>query len=213
MPAANAFIFDLDGTLVDSMPSVIAGYLHALAPWRKLTEAELHPYLGAPPLKTMLEITGDPAAALEAVRRFAAFAPCPALFPGAANLLETLHANGRPLALWTGRDRAASVEILRKRGIEKYFATIVCGDDLPTHKPDPEGLRLALQKLNVPAAEAVFTGDSDVDLMAGAEAGVRTVLVTHEKRFPAELAAKAWRLAATPAAAYALLAAPPEGAA
>ena len=89
--------------------------------------------------------------------------------------------------------------------MDAKLAAVVCGDDLPTHKPHPGGLEEALRKLSVTREQALFVGDADVDVLAGAAGGVRTILITHERPVAKEVTAKAWRTVVTPAEAYAIV--------
>ena len=109
------------------------------------------------------------------------------------------------LAIWTGRDRETSEALLRAHQLAGQFAAVVCGDDLPTHKPDPQGLREILARLGVAAAETIFVGDADVDVLGGAACGVDTLLIDHGRVVDEALRAKAWRTVASPLEAYELV--------
>jgi HAD superfamily hydrolase (TIGR01549 family) len=206
----RAVAFDLDGTLVDSMPLVLRAFAHALAPFRPdLDEQGIFQRLGGPPARMMRELIGDEANAVEALRRLEAFGfengALVAPFTGMKAMLETLHARGLRLAIWTGRDRRGTEAILAAHGIAGLFAAVVCGDDLDTHKPHPGGLIEILARLGLRSDEMLYAGDADADVLGGAEAGVRTVLITHGREVDAALAARAWQLVDTPERAYALL--------
>ncbi|HEY0945073.1 MAG TPA: HAD-IA family hydrolase [Opitutaceae bacterium] len=204
----GAVVFDLDGTLVDSMPMVLRAFAHALAPFRApLGEMELFLRLGAPPERAFRELLDDAAHVPLALERMVEFSRTHweliQPFAGAQALLSSLRAQGRDAALWTGRDRRSAEMILAEHGLEPAFATAVCGDDLPTHKPHPQGLLEILDRLRLQAADTLFIGDADVDVLAGWDAGVRTVLIHHGRDVDAAVLAKAWRVVKTPAEAYA----------
>ncbi len=208
LPAGlRAVVFDLDGTLIDSMPLVLRAFAHALAPFRpELTEEDIFLRLGGPPKRTLVELIGDEAGAREALRRLEDFGFANAHlvqpFPGMRDMLVELRARGLKLAVWTGRDRATTETILRAHRMEEFLATVVCGDDLPTHKPHPGGLLEILRTLAVSPGETFFAGDADADVLGGSEAGVRTLLIRHERKPDAAILAKAWGLVETPAEAY-----------
>ena len=211
-PSCRAVVFDFDGTLVDSMPMVLAAHAHAIEPYHPpLSGPEWFARLGGPPVRTLTELLPDAAHVAPALRRLEDFMAVRAAqvrpFAGGRELLATLAAAGCATGLWTGRDRATTEEMLRLHHLDGGLAASVCGDDLATHKPHPEGLRVVLQRLNVAAAAALYVGDADVDVLAGAELGLRTVLIRHGRAVAPEVAARAWRVVDTPAEAYALVAA------
>jgi pyrophosphatase PpaX len=207
---ARAVVFDLDGTLVDSMPLVLRAFAHALQPaCGDLALDVIMARLGGPPDRTFQEMIKDQAQIAEAMRRLRDFSmenwrliqP----FAGMHGLLDELRAAHRSVAVWTGRERESTEWILTENGMEVKLAAVVCGDDLPTHKPHPGGLEEALRQLSVTREQALFVGDADVDVMAGAAGGVRTILITHERPVAAEVLVKAWRTVVTPAEAYAIV--------
>jgi len=206
----RAVVFDLDGTLVDSMPLVLQAFAHALRPARgEMSAAEITAYLGGPPDRTFQTLLGDDAQVAEAMQRLRDFSVANwrliRPFDGMLALLDELRAAGRTVAIWTGRERESTEWLLREHALAGRVGACVCGDDLPTHKPHPGGLEEALRQLSVRPTEALFVGDADVDVLAGAEAGVRTLLIAHGRAVAAEVRAKAWRTVTTPAEAYALV--------
>lgn len=204
----RAVVFDLDGTLVNSMPMVLRAFAHAVEPFRPgFTAEELFHRLGGPPERIFLELTGDEAHVPAALARMAAY--CEANwreihpFEGAHGLLDELHERGRSLAVWTGRDRATTLRILAEHCPGGGFREIVCGDDLPTHKPHPQGLREIMDRLQVRPEETLYVGDADVDVLAGAAIDVRTILIRHDREVAADVVRKAWRVVEAPDGAYA----------
>jgi HAD superfamily hydrolase (TIGR01509 family) len=119
--------------------------------------------------------------------------------------LAMLRERGVVLAIWTGRDRASGEALLRTRGLLELFSTIVYGDDLPTHKPEPEGLREILRRLAVPKDQAIFVGDADVDVLGGVGAGVKTILIRHARKMDPTICARAWRTVDSPEDAFELV--------
>lgn len=207
--AVRAVVFDLDGTLVNSLPLVLQAYAHALAPFRpELTEAEIYALLGGPPERFFAELLGEPAQAAEALARLEKFGlenwQLIEPFAGMAELIEALRERCA-LGLWTGRDRESTEWLLRDHGLAGKVRTYVCGDDLATHKPDPAGLREVLRRLDATPEEALFAGDADVDVLAGAAIGVRTILIEHDRVVEESVKMKAWRVVKTPAEAYAII--------
>ena len=205
----RAVIFDLDGTLVDSMPFVIAGFIYAVEPFRPhLSEAEVLTHLGGPLDTCLRNILGAAAAdSFSAARkrlldyehgREQDLKP----FAGAKELLAELRVRNVKLGIWTGRDRYSTEKIMAAHGLGPFFPAMVCGDDLPTHKPDPAGLLHAIKLAGVAPNEAIFVGDADADVMGGHAAGVHTIFIHHGRRAPAHIHSRAAEVFAYPREAY-----------
>jgi pyrophosphatase PpaX len=206
----RAVVFDLDGTLVDSMPLVLRAYAHALAPYfPSITDAELLSRMGGPPDRIFQQLLGDIGKVADALKRLNAYGTegwkHVVAFNGMKEMLGALRVNDIRLGVWTGRERESAEVILREHGLWNQFAVCVCGDDLPTHKPDPAGLKETLRQMNVDPPDAIFVGDADVDLLAGFALGVRTLLITHGRSISDELRGKAWCVSTTPEEAYSIL--------
>jgi HAD superfamily hydrolase (TIGR01509 family) len=209
-PQLRAVIFDLDGTLVDSMPLVLRAFAHALRPYcGEMSPEEITSHLGGPPDRMLRKLIGDDRKVPEAMQRLLDFDVANAQliqpFDGMHGLLDHLRDSRLTLALWTGRERESTLAILSEHGIGSKLHACVCGDDLDTHKPHPGGLEDALRQLGVTRDEALFVGDADVDVLAGAAAGVRTLLIAHDRVIDPAVRAKAWKTVTTPAEAYALV--------
>jgi len=173
-------LFDLDGTLVDSLAD--------------LAEAVnvLRGELGLAPLaeSQVAAATGDGAAALvrrclpegldspPRLSRFLAIyahqleAPRTRPFPGIPELLRDLAA--ARLGLVTNKPLAATLQLLEALDLRRYFDSIVAGDSLAEKKPHPAPVRLALQQLGHCDEAALLIGDHHTDLRAGLAAGVDT---------------------------------------
>ncbi len=204
----KAVVFDLDGTLIDSIPLVLRAFIHALEPFRpELTEADIFMRLGGPPERTMAELVGDDEArVMEALRRLETFGFANAHlvqpFPGMRDMLVELRARGLKIAVWTGRDRTTTEAILRIHELAGFFNAVICGDDLPTHKPHPGGLEEIFTTLSVSAGQAFLVGDADADVLGGSAAGVDTLLIRHAREPDMAVVAKVWGMVDTPAEAY-----------
>jgi hypothetical protein len=203
----QAVIFDLDGTLFDSLPLVLRAFQHALEPFGGRPTMETFAALGGPPEKIFPMLISDPQHVPEAMVRLRQFhADHPELiqlFPGALDLLNELRRQQMKLAIWTGRDRASTLPLLAVHGLEDFFSAMVCGDDFTSHKPDPTGLREILRILAVEPAHTLFMGDADVDVIGGAHLSVDTLLITHGRAPAAEIERRAAAMVAAPAEAYA----------
>src|SRR6266540_3195376 len=150
--AFRAVVFDLDGTLVDSMPLVFRAYAHALRPYLpEITDSELLEQMGGPPDRIIARLLAKPEQIAHALSRLIDFGATNwnliRPFAGALELLEHLQESGLKIAVWTGRERLSTDLILGENRIAGKFDACICGDDLATHKPDPAGLAEALLRL------------------------------------------------------------------
>jgi HAD superfamily hydrolase (TIGR01549 family) len=199
-------VFDLDGTLVDSLPMVLASINHALAPFGNRTTSEIFARLGGPPDRFLATLLDDVKNVPIALQRLGAFhrenVHLVRPYEGVNAFLATLHAAEIHLALWTGRDRESADWLLREHRLEGFFATVVCGDDLESHKPDPAGLREIMRRLEVSPKETLFVGDADVDVLGGAGCGVDTLLIRHAREVAVHIASQSWRVVGTPRDAF-----------
>jgi pyrophosphatase PpaX len=179
-------LFDFDGTVVDSGGIILASMRHAtrtvLA--REYTDTQLMANVGGPGLDAqMVAIAPEHADELVRVYREHNEAIHDELeaFLGIEDVLATLRAQGRRLGIVTAK-RTKTVELAFSfLPLAAYFDTIVAGDDTVRHKPDPDPLLLALERLAAPAADAAYVGDSPYDMRAAKAAGVHAIGVTWGK--------------------------------
>lgn len=176
-----AILFDLDGTLVDTVPFILASVRHAFEGVARCpSDAEWIAGIGTP-LRTQLEQLAErPDQVDELLARYRAFwlaehdrrTRC---FPGALETVARLAGRGHPLAVVTAKVEEGAHRTLRLTGLDAHMRAVIGADSCARSKPDPEPVRLALARLGCPAAEAVMVGDSPHDLAAARGAGVRTV--------------------------------------
>ena len=208
-PTPRAVVFDLDGTLLDSLPLVLAAIAHAVEPFGGSPTKDIFARLGGPPARFLPTLLADLSHVPEAMARMERYHSTNTHlirpFDGVATLLDQLRVNGIQAAIWTGRDRASAEVLLREHALDGYFSAVVCGDDLPTHKPEPEGLREIMRRLGVEAEETLFVGDADVDVLGGVACGVDTILIRHDRSIEAHIGAQSWQMVATPPEAFALV--------
>lgn len=175
-----AFLFDLDGTLVDSV------YQHVLA-WREATQAagielpvwRIHRQIGMSGglmLHALRRETGRPVSKEEAerIRRvhaeaFARQAPSLRVLPGAQELLDTLAAARVPYAIATSGRLQSAQHILKLLKLPSG-TPVVTRDQVKRAKPDPDLFLAAAEQLQVPIGKCVVVGDSVWDLLAARRA-------------------------------------------
>lgn len=202
----RAVVFDLDGTLVDSLPMVLASINHALAPFGDRTTSDIFAHLGGPPERFLATLLNDVKNVPVALQRLIAFhrenVHLVRPYEGVGALLATLEGAGIHMALWTGRDRESADWLLREHRLDGFFRAVVCGDDLDSHKPDPAGLREIIRRLEVSPKETLFVGDADVDVLGGVGCGVDTLLIRHTREVELHISSKSWRVVGTPRDAF-----------
>jgi len=175
-------VFDLDGTLVDSVDDLAASVNHALAtvglPPRSRVEIQGFVGEGARVLleravAPRLELL-EPALAAWWVHYEAHCLDRTVAYPGVAELLAGAR---RPLAVLTNKPGPLARKIVDGLGLGRRFTEVVGGGEAP-RKPDPAGLLAILARAGASPADAVFVGDSRVDVATGLAAGVAVVAVT-----------------------------------
>lgn len=184
-------VFDLDGTLADTAPDLVATLNIILGrqgvPPLPLADARHMIGHGA---RALIE-RGFEAAGREIVperlddlyRQFLAhyadhLCVNTRLFPGALEALDALEGDGFRLAVCTNKVEAHSVKLLETLGIAARFAAICGRDTFPFIKPDPRHLTLTVRKAGGSAAAAVMVGDSRTDIVTAQAAGIPVVAVT-----------------------------------
>jgi pyrophosphatase PpaX len=175
-------LFDFDGTVVDSGSMILASFRHATKTVldRELSNAELLAAVGTPLHAQMRLIDAERADELVAVYRahneplHDTLQPC----DGVLDVLRRLKDEGRRLGIVTAK-RGATVELaFAVLPLRDYFDVVVAAEDVERHKPAPDPVLVALERLQAQPDEAVYVGDSPFDVAAAKAAGVHSVAVT-----------------------------------
>ena len=201
---STALVFDLDGTLVDSLPDLRAALNKMLDGMGRgeLTADEVRRIIGDGThalVKRALAATGTITDLEAAHRQFlklyeAAPAKLSRLYPGVEATLKSLRDSGARLAICTNKPQAATMAVLEGFRIARYFDAVLGGDAVPFRKPDPRHLLAAIERLGATTNDAVMIGDNENDYAAARAAGIPVILMRYGYlRVPPEtLAPDAW---------------------
>ena len=178
------FLFDLDGTLIDSIELILRSYRHTMRVHRREVPSDdvWMRGLGTPLWVQFRHFTDDPSEIEAMVATYRAYnlAHHDELvrpYAGVVDAVRGLQGPGRALGLVTSKPRSGAVRGLKAAALESAFDVIVGADEVTHPKPHPEPVLRALERLAAPAAGAVFIGDSRHDMESGRAAGVRTAAV------------------------------------
>jgi len=173
-------VFDLDGTLVDSLATTFDAFNHGivLCGGRAHTPEEIMEYFGPGEEQIFAQIVG-PGRAEEAYRACRRYLDenidrVP-LHDGVAEMLGELKRRRMPLSIVTGRSWNTTEVILKHHGLIDRFVTVIANDHVEKPKPAPLGIQLALSRMNLEPASTLYVGDSHVDIIAARAAGSRAV--------------------------------------
>lgn len=181
-PRYTTLIFDLDGTLADTLPLIYESFNDALGPVlkRQLAPEEIRGLFG-PPDNYLIRNLLDPEQQDAAIERYLAtyrrrHQDLVTLFEGMGDLLAEAQSAGSRLAVVTGKSRSTALMTLEMLGILDRFEVVYAGDDVERQKPDPMALKMALDDMaHDDPAHAAMIGDSAADVIAGRAAGMATI--------------------------------------
>jgi len=179
----KAIIFDMDGTLVSSLPVIYHCENEISRKYLKtsLTLEDVISKFGPPAHTIIRDMTRNLSDEVQS-RAVADYYECyrtyissrGLVFPGITELLRKIKSSGRRLALFTGVEKAMMEYTLNPSGLSEFFQVRITADDVQKSKPDPEGINLALRRIEADAKESMYVGDSPADIVAGRRAGVLT---------------------------------------
>jgi phosphoglycolate phosphatase len=190
----QAVLFDLDGTLIDTAPELAAALNLALqrVGLAAVAPEQVRAWIGegtrallAKALHARDVPANDVAPRLQSMWRgfeydyAQACGQLSVLYPGTRRMLERINGAGIQVGLVTNKETEFAHRLLVRHDLNACFDLLVCGDTLPVRKPDPAMLTHALSALQCEASEALFIGDSALDVRTARAAGVPVWAVTH----------------------------------
>lgn len=177
MPGRRTAIFDLDGTLVDSAPSIARALAHLRAGHEEPDVAQVRRWIGMGARTLVGRALGREGDAsdgeLASFRAAYAAQPgtCDDLYPGIAEVLVALRQAGVTLGVCTNKPQALSEQVLAATGIASHFVAVVGGDAVAHAKPDGSHVLHTLASMGCSGLPFHFIGDSSVDANAARASG------------------------------------------
>ena len=191
------FIFDIDGTLIDTASLDRVTMQQALAEnGYDFTFEQLRFAFGMPGRIALVQLGVQdilPVMARWEGLLYSRLDEIP-IYDGVTQALTALRAMGKKCGIVTSRSRSQFERGFSPIGMDGYFDEIVCADEVENPKPAPDELVECIRRLGGTAAESVYIGDSRYDMQCAASAGVKSALALWGADDPDSLAAD-WRLA------------------
>ena len=186
IPAGSfgAYLFDCDGTVVDSMPLHFLAWKQALGEWHcDFSEEVFYAWGGLPVAEVISRLNVEhglkmPVAAVEVRKEHLYYDNISRLqvVPEVVEHIEAMYGK-IPFAVVSGSTRESVVKSLEAVGLLDKFETLVCAGDYAKSKPDPEPFLLAASRLGVAPAACLVFEDTDMGIQAATAAGMASVKV------------------------------------
>jgi pyrophosphatase PpaX len=182
-PRWSSVLFDLDGTLADTIPLIVASYQHAFrtVTGEEVDEDRARSWIGRPLLPALLEASPEHGHELDRVYREWNLANTARLiqrFDGVPELLADLGAAGVATGVVTSKRHHTARMALEGVEVDHLVDVVAALEDTDRHKPDPAPLLHGANRLGVDPAGCVYVGDAVVDVEAAHAAGMAAVAVT-----------------------------------
>jgi pyrophosphatase PpaX len=184
MPAIRTVLFDLDGTLIDSVRLILDSYHHTLAthglPPR--SDEEWLAGVGTPLTAQFAAWRDDPETLQALIATYREYNlkhhdRMVTVYPGVVEAVRALKEDGIATGLVTSKNRAGALRGLTLVQLEALMDVLVCADEVENPKPHPEPVEKAVRLLSADPRATVYVGDSVHDMLSGRAAGVRTAAV------------------------------------
>ena len=177
-----AILFDLDGTLVDSIELIVAAAMNAFAcrPGPCPSEAQIRSTIGRPLPTTFGPWLVDDDDLPFLISKYREYQlehhdRLTNAYDGIVDAVSALHTLGHPMGIVTSKVGFMAERALVHTGLASYMRCIIASDSTEKHKPDPEPVIVALERLESTPGAAVFVGDSPYDMQSARAAGVHAL--------------------------------------
>lgn len=177
-----ALLFDLDGTLVDTIALLLGSMRQAFdaVGIPRPTDAEWTAGIGTPLHTQFRDFVKDEALIPRLVTAYRAYQhehhdALTNAYEGIPALVARLEERGHPIGIVTSKADYLAERALTWVGLAGHVDVVIGADSVTRHKPHPEPVLVALERLGAPRATAIFVGDSPHDVASGNAAGVRTI--------------------------------------
>lgn len=176
-----AILFDLDGTLIDTIDLLLECARHTFeGRIPRPTDEQWIAGIGTPLRKQFAEFASSDEDIEHLTQRYRSYQRehhdrLTNAFPGVLEVLDELERRGHPMGIVTSKSNEMMDRGLEWVGIMRHMRTRIGMDNAKLHKPDPFPVALAVEELGYSPGEAVFVGDSPHDIASGNAAGVTTV--------------------------------------
>lgn len=185
----KTFLFDLDGTLIDSPPIIFENFKETFK--KNLPEVELDyqtltSFLGQTLFKTFKNYTNDEKLIEKLVNDYRKISDQKAkqlkTYNNAELTLKTLKQQGHNIGIVTSKMNGVAAKHLEITGLLPYVDLIVGYEDVVEHKPNPEGLLKAINFFKSNPIDTLYIGDHENDLIAAKKANIKAIFVYHSLR-------------------------------
>ena len=193
--SGKAVLFDVDGTLLDTVPLIIESFRHTFQAClgHKVDDADILASIGTPLDAFFGRFWPEQAADMKKVyleHNHARLDTNIGMFRKVPAMLDLLADAGIPMGVVTSKSQYSAMRSLKTFGIDRYFQVVISKESTARHKPDPEPVLEALRLMNLPDPDrVVFVGDSIHDLACAKRAGCRSAIVRWTLMPEAELIA------------------------
>src|SRR5690625_100143 len=176
-----AIIFDFDGTIADTLPTIYYSFRTLFKQFdnEDLTDEDVQAMFGPSEVGIINNrlTYKDKEKAMETFYRIYADSHAELVKENQEmqQLLEFLQKNQFILGIMTGKGRRSLDTSLKMLNLTSYFDVTIAGDEVEQAKPHPEGIHKVMELLDVKQEDTMYIGDSDADIKAGSRAGVMTI--------------------------------------